>query len=112
MLHRAELFAGHPVEYRVVIADAGEPVRAVDECQCCRMTAEQMETLAAQGRYWFMRADGSFYATTDYTEPDSGVVYPARRFPGLGAQWDGDWSAAVVALEPLFAKLAAYREES
>lgn len=76
------------------------------------MTAEQMETLAAQGRYWFMRADGSFYATTDYTEPDSGVVYLLDASPDWVAQWDGDWSAAVVALEPLFAKLAAYREES
>lgn len=76
------------------------------------MTPADMEALAAQGRYWWMRRDGTFYATTEYEPGESDDVYLLDASPGWVAQWDGDWSKAVEMLAPLFPKLTEYREES
>ena len=74
------------------------------------MTAEQMADLAASGRYWWMRPDGSFYATA---ERDAGTdFYLLDASPEWVAQWAGDWSHAVELLAPLFPKLDEHREES
>lgn len=75
------------------------------------MTPEQMAALAEQGRYWWMRSDGTaFYATTEYVPSDETDVYLLDASPGWVAQWDGDWSRAVDLLSPLFPKLDEYKE--
>jgi len=68
-----------------------------------------MASLASQGRYWWMRSDGSFYGTAEYVAADPSDTYLLDASPVWVEQWNGDWSKAVELLTPLFPKLA--REE-
>ncbi|HNI35432.1 MAG TPA: hypothetical protein PLV93_08525 [Microthrixaceae bacterium] len=75
------------------------------------MTAEEMSTLAAQGRYWWMRRDGTFYGTTEYQPTNPADFYLLDASPEWIAQWEGDWPKAVEVMTPLFPRLDPYREE-
>lgn len=76
------------------------------------MTAEEMAGLASQGRYWWMRRDGTFYGTAEYAATDPSDIYLMDASPVWVEQWGGDWSKAVELLTPLFPKLAESREET
>ena len=75
------------------------------------MNAEQMADLAEQGRYWWMRPDGTFYATAGRNDGAEGHLYLLDASPEWVAQWAGDWAHAVEVLTPLFPKLTEYRED-
>jgi hypothetical protein len=62
------------------------------------VTAEEMAVCAAQGQFWFMRPDGTFYGSDVREQPD---VYLLNASPEWVAQWD-DWADAVEAMEPMF----------
>lgn len=72
------------------------------------MTAEQLAALAAQGSYWWMRPDGSFYATNEYSDanPD---VYLLSPTPAQLGRWESDWELAVEDLAPMFDLLDQFR---
>ena len=72
------------------------------------MTAEQMAVLASEGRYWWMRSDGTFYATDDRRSGSDGDVYLLDASPNWVSQWEGDWSRAVEHLAPLLSKLSEH----
>jgi hypothetical protein len=74
------------------------------------MTPEEMAACAAGGRYWFMRADGTFYGSDNDTP--AGDTRLGDFPPSWVEQWD-DWQHAVqvMAAEGLFARLDQYRNE-
>lgn len=67
------------------------------------MTPQEMAACAAQGRYWWMRPDKSFYGTPS-RDGGGGDVYLLDASPDWVAQWD-DWESAAAAMAPLFQRL-------
>ena len=72
------------------------------------MTPEQMAECATQGRYWWMRADGTFYGTADRASADPGDIYLLDASPQWVAQWP-DWESAAAEMAPLFERLNEFR---
>lgn len=68
------------------------------------VTPEQMAALAEQGRYWWLRPDGTFYATSDRAALDEADHYVLNASPKWVAQWGGDWEKAATVMAPLFAR--------
>jgi hypothetical protein len=76
------------------------------------VTADEMGALVAQGRYWWMRPNGTSYGTTEYQPMDPADLYLLDASPEWIAQWEGDWMKAVEVMTPLFPRLDEYREGS
>ncbi len=68
------------------------------------LTAEEMSSLAEQGRFWWARGDGTCYATTEKAPATEGDTYLLDASPNWIAQWS-DWEAAFAALKPALDKL-------
>lgn len=77
----------------------------------CLVTPEEMAVLAGQGRYWWMRPDGSFYATDERTASDDADHYVLNASPKWLAQWGGDWQKAADVLAPLLARFDEIRNQ-
>lgn len=58
------------------------------------VAAEQIPALIAIGAYWWSRADGTVYATADYTPESPSDTYLLRASEQWLSQWDGDWTSA------------------
>ncbi len=59
------------------------------------ITTEQIAALATSGSsFWWLRADGTTYATAEFTPETSSDSYLLRASEQWTAQWDGDWQAA------------------
>lgn len=68
--------------------------------------AEQIESLAAGGRYWWFRpSDISFHATTDYIAPAEGDWYLMDASPAWLAQWPDLTAAAYGLIDALIAEM-------
>lgn len=71
------------------------------------MTAEQMAALAEEGRYWWMRPSGEFYATSVYDDTSTDL-YLLDASPKWVEQW-ASWDEAVAVLSPMFDVLDEFR---
>ena len=58
------------------------------------ITTEQIAALATGGAYWWLRADGTAYATAEQTPESDTDTYLLRASEQWTAQWNGDWQAA------------------
>ena len=56
------------------------------------VTAEQIAALS--GLYWWVRANGSLYATDQQQPQAAEDTYLLRASQQWLAQWDGNWAAA------------------
>lgn len=68
------------------------------------MTPDQMAACAAQGQFWWMRPDGSFYGTKVQEPGTEGDHYLLNATPEWCAQWES-WEQAAEVMAPLFARL-------
>lgn len=68
------------------------------------MTPEQMAACAEQGRFWWMRPDGTFYGTPEHQPQDPEDMYLLDASPGWVSQWQS-WEVAAETMAPLFARL-------
>lgn len=77
------------------------------------MTPDEMAECAAGGRYWYMRADGTFYGVGPEEGPNPGPIDPADMYLLDGpAEWRDQWESweqAVDEMAPLFAALNEFR---
>ena len=69
------------------------------------LTAEELSSLAEQGRYWWARGSGTCYGTTEKIPADETDTYLLDASPNWIAQWGDDWAAAFNALKPALDKL-------
>lgn len=73
------------------------------------MTGEQMQALAEQGQFWWMRpGDGSFYATEEQTPLSSDDVYLLNATTAWCEQWES-WDQAAQVMSPMFDRLNEFR---
>lgn len=76
------------------------------------MTPDDMANCAAGGRYWYMRANGTFYGVGD-NDTNPGPADPADVYlQDASQEWCDQWASwddAVAALAPNFALLNDFR---
>lgn len=72
------------------------------------MTPNQMAECAAAGQFWWMRPDGTFYATAEQEPASPDDTYLLNATPEWAAQW-GSWKHATQVMAPLFERLNEFR---
>lgn len=68
------------------------------------MTPGDMEHLASVGRFWWMRADKTYYATTIQNPESAEDTYLLDASPNWVAQWES-WEQAHEELTPVLSRL-------
>jgi uncharacterized protein YigE (DUF2233 family) len=65
------------------------------------LDAAVIESLVSSGRYWFVRPNGTCYATTELAPVDEGDQYLLDASEEWLAQWGGDYAAIEEFFKPM-----------